>query len=211
MSVPYSEKVLDHFKNPRNVGKLGDANAKATEGSPACGDMVSVYLKVNDETKTIDDVSFESYGCASNIATGSIITELVKGKSIEEAKKITWQRAADELGGLPPIKAHCSVLAVDGLRAAIENYEETHGLVKERKPTTVEEVRRRLKKVMNPLVGLDLVKTELISGIVVSKGKVTVTVDLPETNQFANNIRQEIIDKIEPLWDVDEVEVNFSD
>jgi nitrogen fixation NifU-like protein len=210
MNLPYTEKVLDHFKHPRNVGKLEDANAKATEGSPACGDMVSVYLKVNDDTKTIDDVKFESYGCASNIATGSIITELAKGKTLEEARKIDWKQAADELGGLPPIKAHCSVLAVDGLRSAIENYEETHGLVKERKPTTVEEVRRRLKKVMNPLVGLDLVKTELVSGIVVSKGKATVSIDLPANNQFANNIKQEVIEKIEPLWDVNEVEVIFT-
>jgi nitrogen fixation NifU-like protein len=210
MTLPYTEKVMEHFKNPRNVGKLKDANAKATEGSPACGDMVSVYLKVNEETKRIDDVSFESYGCASNIATGSIITELAKGKTIDEAKKITWKQASDELGGLPAIKAHCSVLAVDGLRAAIENYEEAHGLVKERKPTTVEEVRRRLKKVMNPLVGLDLVKTELVSGIVVEKGKVTVVVDLPEANQFANVIREEIIEKLETLWDVKEVEVRFS-
>jgi len=210
MPLPYSEKVMDHFKNPRNVGKLEDANAKATEGSPACGDMVSVYLKVNDETKRIDDVKFESYGCASNIATGSIITELAKGKSIDDAKKITWKQASDELGGLPPIKAHCSVLAVDGLRAAIENYEETHGLVKERKPTNVEEVRRRLKRVMNPLVGLDLVKTELVTGIMVEKGKVTVAIDLPETNQFASVIRQEVMEKIEPLWDVKEVEVRFT-
>lgn len=210
MSLPYTEKVMEHFKNPRNVGKLKDANAKATEGSPACGDMVSVYLKVNEETKRIDDVTFESYGCASNIATGSIITELAKGKTIDEAKKITWKQAADELGGLPAIKAHCSVLAVDGLRAAIENYEETHGLVKERKATTVEEVRRRLKKVMNPLVGLDLVKTELVTGIMVEQGKVTVAVDLPESNQFANVIRQEIMEKIEPLWDVKEVEVRFT-
>ena len=211
MSSPYTDKVLDHFKNPRNVGKLDDANAKATEGSPACGDMVSVYLKVNEDTKTIDDVKFESYGCASNIATGSIITELAKGKSLEDAKNITWKQAADELGGLPAIKAHCSVLAVDGLRAAINNYEETHGLVKERKPTTVEEVRRRLKRVMNPLVGLDLVKTELVTGIMVEKGKVTVSIDLPATNQFANNIKQEVMDKIEPLWDVNEVEVRLTD
>jgi nitrogen fixation NifU-like protein len=210
-TFPYSEKVLEHFKNPHNVGKMEDANAKATEGSPACGDMVSVYLKVDEETKKIEDIKFESYGCASNIATGSIITELAKGRTLDEAKKISWKQASDELGGLPAIKAHCSVLAVDGLRAAIENYEETHGLIKERKPTTVEEVRRRLKKVMNPLVGLDLVKTELVTGIVVNKGKVTVSLDLPANHQFANNIKQEIVDKIEPLWDVKEVEVLFND
>lgn len=211
MKFPYSEKVLEHFKNPRNVGKLDEPNAKATEGSPACGDMVSVYLKVDEESQKIKDIRFESYGCASNIATGSIITELAKGRTLDEAKGITWQQASEELGGLPPIKAHCSVLAVDGLRAAIENYEETHGLVKERKPTTVEEVRRRLKKVMNPLVGLDLVKTELVTGIVVNKGKVTVSLDLPSNNQFANNIKQEVLEKVQPLWDVTEVEVQFSD
>jgi len=210
MPLPYSEQVMEHFKRPHNVGRIEDADAKATEGSPACGDMVSVYLKVDEETKVITNISFESYGCASNIATGSIITELAKGKTIDEAKKITWKQAADELGGLPPLKAHCSVLAVDGLRAAIENYEESHGLVKERKSTTVEEVRRRLKKVMNPLVGLDLVKTELVTGIMVERGKVTIVVDLPESNQFANVIRQEIVEKVEPLWDVKEVEVRFT-
>ena len=83
--------------------------------------------------------------------------------------------------------------------------------MKERKPTTVEEVRRRLKKVMNPLVGLDLVKTELVTGIMIDKGKVTVAVDLPATNQFANNIRREIMEKIEPLWDVNEVQVKFTE
>ena len=211
MKFPYTEKVLDHFKNPRNVGRLEDANAKATEGSPACGDQVSVYLKVDEKTNTIENIKFESYGCASNIATGSIITELAKGKTLDEAKSISWQQASEELGGLPPIKAHCSVLAVDGLRAAIENYEETHGLVKQKKPTNVEEVRRRLKKVMNPLVGLDLVKTELVTGIMIEKGKVTVAVDLPSANQFANNIREEIMEKISPLWDVNEVEVRFTE
>ena len=144
MPLPYTEKVMEHFKNPRNVGRIEDADAKAQEGSPACGDMVSVYLKVDKETQSIKDIKFESYGCASNIATGSIITELAKGKTLEEAKSISWKQASDALGGLPPVKTHCSVLAVDGLRAAIENYEERHGLIKERTPTTVEVVRKRL-------------------------------------------------------------------
>ena len=211
MPLPYSELVMEHFRNPRNVGRMDDADAKSVEGSPACGDMVAVYLKVDPETQRIADVSFESYGCASNIATGSIITELARGKTLEEAKKITWKEASDALGGLPPIKTHCSVLAVDGLRAAIQNYEERHGLVKERVPTTVEVVRKRLKRVMNPLTGLDLVRTNLVQDVEVAEGKVRVVIDLPADHQFAANIREEVTEKVEPLWDVEHVIVEFTD
>ena len=210
MPLPYSEIVMEHFKHPQNVGRIEDADAKATEGSPACGDMVSVYLSVDEESKRIEDIKFESYGCASNIATGSIITELAKGKTLDEAKQITWKQAADALGGLPAIKTHCSVLAIDGLRAAIQNYEERHGLVTERAPTTVEVVRKRLKRVMNPVVGLDLVRTNLVKDIEVADGSVRVVIDLPADHQFANNIREEIVDKIEPLWDVEHLTVEFT-
>ena len=211
MPLPYSELVMEHFRNPRNVGRIEDADAKAMEGSPACGDMVAVYLKVDPDTQRIADISFESYGCASNIATGSIITELAKGKTLEEAKQISWKEASEALGGLPPIKTHCSVLAVDGLRAAIQNYEERHGLVKERIPTTVEVVRKRLKRVMNPMTGLDLVRTDLVKGIEVADGKVRVVIDLPADHQFAANIREEVVEKIEPLWDVEQVVLEFTD
>jgi nitrogen fixation NifU-like protein len=209
MPLPYSELVMEHFRHPRNVGEIENPDAKSVEGSPACGDMVAVYLKVDPESQRIEDIKFQSYGCASNIATGSIITELAKGKTLEEAKNITWQEASDALGGLPPIKTHCSVLAVDGLRAAIENYEERHGLVKEREPTTVEVVRKRLKRVMNPVTGLDVLRTKLIQDIEIADGTVRVVVDLPADHQFANNIREEIVEKIEPRWDVDQVIVDF--
>ncbi len=209
MPLPYSEIVMEHFRNPHNVGRIEDADAKSVEGSPACGDMVAVYLKVDTDDQRITDIKFESYGCASNIATGSIITELAKGKTLEEAKEINWKEASEALGGLPPIKTHCSVLAVDGLRAAIENYEERHGLVKEREPTTVELVRKRLKRVMNPVVGLDLVRTKLVKNIELSEGHVQVEIDLPGDHQFAANIREEIIEKIEPLWDVEQVTIEF--
>jgi nitrogen fixation NifU-like protein len=209
MPLPYSDIVMEHFRNPRNVGQIEDADAKSVEGSPACGDMVAVYLKVDSESHRIEDIKFESYGCASNIATGSIITELAKGKTLEEAKELTWQDASDALGGLPPIKTHCSVLAVDGLQAAIQNYEERHGLVKERVPTTVEVVTKRLKHVMNPVVGLDLVRTKLVKEVAINDGTVHVVVDLPPNHQFAANIREEIVEKIEPLWDVERVVVDF--
>ncbi len=212
MPIAYSEIVMEHFKHPRNVGKIEDHDGKAVEGSPACGDMVAVYLKVDPESSRIDDIKFESYGCASNIATGSIITEMAKGKTLEEARDISWKQASEALGGLPPIKTHCSVLAVDGLRAAIQNYEERHGLVKERVPTTVKIVRKRLKRVMNPMTGLDLVRTKLVGDedIEVNEGIVKVVVDLPSDHQFASNVREEIGEKIEPLWDVDKVEVEFT-
>jgi nitrogen fixation NifU-like protein len=211
MKFPYTDTVLEHFRHPRNVGKIENADGKATEGSPACGDMVSVYIKVDPKTNTIADVKFESYGCASNIATGSIITELAKGKTLDDAKNITWKEASDALGGLPKIKAHCSVLAVEGLRSAIQNYEERHGLVKEKVPTTVEIVRQRLRKVVNPLTGLNVVRTNLVQDIDVKDGVVTVLVDLPQDHQFANTIRDEILEKIETLWDVKEVVVKFTE
>jgi NifU-like protein involved in Fe-S cluster formation len=211
MKFPYSETVLEHFRHPRNVGKIEDADGKSIEGSPACGDMVAVYIKVDPDTNTISDIKFESYGCASNIATGSIITELTKGKTLDEAKKITWKEASDALGGLPKIKAHCSVLAIEGLRSAIQNYEERHGLIKERETTTVDIVRKRLKKVMNPISGLDLVRTNLVKDIVLKDGSVRVVIDLPENHQFAPAIKEEIMEKIEPLWDVKEVEIDFTE
>jgi nitrogen fixation NifU-like protein len=211
MKFPYTDIVLEHFRHPRNVGKIENADGKATEGSPACGDMVSVYIKVDPKTNTISDAKFESYGCASNIATGSIITELAKGKTLDEAKNITWKEASDALGGLPKIKAHCSVLAVEGLRSAIQNYEERHGLIKEKVPTTVEVVSQRLRKVVNPLTGLNVVRTNLVQDIEVSNGVVTVLIDLPRDHQFANTIKDEVLEKIETLWDVKEVVVKFTE
>jgi len=211
MPLPYSELVMEHFRHPHNVGRIEDADAKAIEGSPACGDMVAVYLKVNPGSHVIEDIKFESYGCASNIATGSIITDLAKGKRLDEAKTITWKQAAEALGGLPAIKAHCSVLAVEGLRAAIQNYEEAHGLVKERVPTTPEEIQRRLKHVMNPMTGLDVVRTKLIKDVELKDGVISLVVDLPADHQFANNIREDVSEKLGHLWDIKEVRVEFTE
>ncbi|MEM1976892.1 MAG: iron-sulfur cluster assembly scaffold protein [Nitrososphaerota archaeon] len=119
--LPYSPKVLELFRNPKNLGRMEDANAVATAGSLACGDMITVYLKIDEEEKIVD-ASFESYGCAANIATASLLTEMIKGKSLREAWGISWKQLSDELGGLPPIKYHCGVLAVGALRRAIRAY-----------------------------------------------------------------------------------------
>jgi nitrogen fixation NifU-like protein len=209
MSLPYTNKVLEHFRHPHNVGKLSNPDATATEGSPACGDMVKLYLKVDEKTKVIDDIKFESYGCASNIATGSIITDLAIGKTLEDAKKLNWKSAAEALGGLPAVKVHCAVLAVDALRTAIENYEHQHGLLKEKVPTDEKIIMKRLSRVINPLAGLDVIKTKLVQEVEVKEGTITVYVELPSVHQFANNVKNEIIERLEPLWDVKEVKIIF--
>jgi len=120
-STHYSEKVLDHFRNPRNVGALeGDDVSIGRVGNPVCGDLMEMYIQVKDER--ISDIKFKTFGCGSAIATSSMITELVKGKTLDEAMKVTRQDVADELEGLPPIKMHCSNLAADALHAAIKNH-----------------------------------------------------------------------------------------
>jgi FeS cluster assembly scaffold protein NifU len=122
-STQYSEKVLDHFRNPRNVGTLEGANVAWGEvGNPVCGDLMKMFIKVEDEK--IADIKFQTFGCGSAIATSSMITEMVKGKTLDEAMKVTRQDVADELEGLPPIKMHCSNLAADALHEAIKNYRE---------------------------------------------------------------------------------------
>ena len=116
----YSEKVMDHFMNPRNVGEISDADGIGTVGNPTCGDLMTMYIKVNDNK--LVDVKFKTFGCGAAIATSSKTTELAIGKTIEEAMQITRAEVAENLGGLPPIKMHCSNLAADALREAIKDY-----------------------------------------------------------------------------------------
>jgi nitrogen fixation NifU-like protein len=116
----YSEKVMEHFKNPRNVGEMEDPDGMGCVGDPVCGDVMELYIKVKDGI--IVDAKFKTFGCAAAIATSSMVTEMVKGKSVEEALKISNKAVVEALDGLPPAKVHCSVLAEDALRAAIENY-----------------------------------------------------------------------------------------
>ncbi len=116
----YSEKVMEHFRNPRNMGEMPDADGVGTVGNPVCGDLMTIYIKVRNNK--IADIKFKTFGCGAAIATSSMITELAKGKTLEEALKITRGEVAESLGGLPPIKMHCSNLAADGLHEAIEDY-----------------------------------------------------------------------------------------
>ena len=209
MPVPYTKLVIEHFKHPHNVGKIKNADVKVTEGSPACGDMLTLYLKVDPETHRIEDIKFQSFGCASNIATGSILTDIVKGKEIEEAAKITWKDAVEALGGLPTVKIHCSVLAADALHSAVEIYMEKTGLAKEKKPTTKEIVMSKLSHVVDPLTGIDIVRSNLIKTINIKDDTVTVVLNLPKDHQFAKNIEEEVLERLEHLWDVTGVKVIF--
>jgi len=116
----YSEKVMEHFRNPRNVGEIENPDGVGHVGNPVCGDIMELYIKVNDGT--IVDAKFKTFGCGAAIATSSMVTEMIKGKSIEEALKISNKAVAEALDGLPPIKMHCSVLGEEALKSAIEDY-----------------------------------------------------------------------------------------
>ena len=117
----YSEKVMDHFRNPRNVGVLEDANGVGTVGNAKCGDIMKMYLKIEDDI--VKDVKFETFGCGSAIASSSMATELIKGKPVEEARQLTNKAVAEALDGLPDYKMHCSVLAQEAIEAALKDYE----------------------------------------------------------------------------------------
>ena len=123
----YSEKVMDHFRNPRNVGVIEDADGVGEVGNPVCGDIMKIYLKINDE-KVINDVKFETFGCGSAIASSSMATELIKGKPLSEALQLTNKAVTEALDGLPAHKLHCSVLAEEAIKSAVKDYYDKNGI-----------------------------------------------------------------------------------
>ena len=125
----YSEKVMDHFRNPRNIGRIEDADAVGEAGNAKCGDIMTIYLKIgSDEAKTIQDVKFETFGCGSAIASSSMATELIKGKSLDDALSLSNKAVAEALDGLPAHKMHCSVLAEEAIKAAVKDYYDKNGI-----------------------------------------------------------------------------------
>ena len=137
--MEYTEQVMDHFMNPRNMGEMEDASGVGTVGNAKCGDIMRIYIKVEDDV--ITDVSFKTFGCGAAIATSSKATELVKGKTIDEALQITNKAVMEALGGLPPVKVHCSVLAEEALHAAIQDYRDRMNGVEKPAAESEEEVR----------------------------------------------------------------------
>ena len=124
MAAFYSEKVMDHFTNPRNVGEIKEPSGVGEVGNPRCGDIMRMYIKVKDDV--ITDVTFKTFGCGAAVATSSMATEMVKGKTIEEAMQITNKAVMEALDGLPPVKVHCSLLAEEAIHAALWDYAEKH-------------------------------------------------------------------------------------
>jgi len=122
---PYSEKVMDHFMNPRNVGEIEGADGVGEVGNPACGDMMRLYLKI--ENNRVVDAKFRTFGCGAAIASSSMLTEMIKGKTVEEAREISNQAVADALDGLPAVKIHCSVMAEQAVKTALDDYAKKHG------------------------------------------------------------------------------------
>lgn len=157
--LPYSQKVIDLFRNPKNQGRMEKPTVTAVAGNPACGDMITFYLKINNQ-EIIEKITFESYGCAANIATASIVTEMINGLTLKETwENLTWKKVAEEVGGLPSVKFHCGILAVGAVKRAIRKYYQKKGSVpswipqeltfEEKQALEEEELAEKLSKKVN--------------------------------------------------------------
>ena len=191
----YSEKVMDHFKNPRNVGVMEDADVTSKVGSVACGDLIKLYLKFDPDRDQIKDIKFESYGCAANIATSSMMTEMVKGKTIDEARKVTFKDISETLGGLPRIKLHCAVLSRQGLETAFLKYEAKRGRVKIDEPF----VNKILRGVLDPVQGIDIISAKILQGTKIDDKKIALDLKAKPDSELAKSLAEDIQDAFEGL------------
>jgi len=194
MKIGYSSKVMELFMHPKNVGKMEDASVTALTGSVACGDMIKLYLKINPRTEIIENATFESYGCAANIATSSMLTELIKGKSVEEVRKIAFQEVVEDLGGLPKIKFHCAVLAVAALRLALEKWDHLRG----RKELNEDFVKNMLRGILDPHTERDLIAARAVNSIIIKGSEIRVYLSIPQ-DEFTEEIVSSIMEVFETL------------
>lgn len=174
---------------------MEDADVTAKVGSVACGDLIKLYLKIDEQTHRIDKVTFESYGCAANIATASMLTEMVKGKTLEEARKLTFKDIADGLGGLPRIKLHCAVLSRTGLDAAILKYEAKKGLI----PIGDTVVKLILRGVLDPITGEDVISAKIVDSISISGKEVSIILKATPDSELAKQVEEDIREAFEGL------------
>ncbi|MDP8206514.1 MAG: iron-sulfur cluster assembly scaffold protein [Candidatus Electryonea clarkiae] len=202
MAIKYTPKVIQEFTNPENVGEIENANASSTEGSPACGDMITYNMIINPDTKIIEDIKFRSYGCASNIATASVATKIAKGKHIDEVMGLTPKAVTESLDGLPAVKIHCSVLAINGLKSAIRKWNEKYSDMEKSDEFKLDEetIVRALRNVINPETGVSIVKMNMVRMIEIETGKVYVELMMGDTDEmFFNNIEEETREHLEDL------------
>ena len=184
---------MDHFKNPRNVGIMTDADVTSKVGSVACGDLIKLYLKFDKDQ--IKDIKFESYGCAANIATSSMMTEMVKGKTIEEARAVTFKDISETLGGLPKIKLHCAVLSRQGLETAFLKYEAKSGRVK----IDGLFVNRILRGVLDPVQGVDIISAKILEKATVDGKKMSLDLNAKKDSELGKSVAEDILDAFEGL------------
>ncbi|KAA0005101.1 MAG: DUF59 domain-containing protein [Thermoplasmata archaeon] len=200
MKAGYSKKVMELFLNPKNVGAMEDADVTAIAGSVACGDMIKLYIKMDGDK--IGKITFESYGCAASIATSSMITEMVKGKSIDYASKISLQDELKELGGLPKVKYHCAILAIKALRMAIEKWNVMNG----KRKLDEDFVRTLLGAILDPYTGKNIMAAGVVKGIEIDGKKIKIDVKLGDNKEF----NEEIASGIEEVFEKMDVEVKIN-
>jgi len=200
--IGYSRKVLQYFLHPKNVGEIENPSVTAKAGSPACGDMIKLYLRIEDEK--IVNAKFRSYGCAANIATASVLTEMIIGKSIDDAKKIKFKDIVEELGGLPQIKHHCAVLAAEGLKQALAKWDVIQG----RREIDERFVKLILAAVIDPLTGESVLHGHKYKGCEVDGRKVKIMLNVPKDDPEAEVFEEQIRESFEGL-DVD-LEIEFA-
>ncbi len=202
MKFGYSPKVIELFKNPKNVGPLEDADVTSIAVSIACGDMLKLYLKINPETEIIEKITFESYGCVANIATSSMITEMVRGKDIEYARNLSFKDEVEQLGGLPKVKYHCAVLAIDALRTAIEKWDYIRG----RRKLDENFLKRLLKGILDPETDRDLISSGTVKNIDIDGKTVRIGVNISNPNY-----REEIITNIHEVFEKMDLEIEIEE
>jgi nitrogen fixation NifU-like protein len=191
--IGYTKKLMQYFLNPKNAGPMEDATVTSLTGSVACGDMIKLYLKIEDDV--IKRATFESYGCAANIATASVMTEMVTGMRVEEARKITFRDVVEELGGVPRIKYHCATLAVQSLQIALDKYEVLAG----RKPLDKNFVLRLLRGILDPETDKDLVSAGKVKDVKVDGRRVEITLAMADGGEAAKVVREDVTQVFEGL------------
>ena len=202
MKTGYSLKVKELFMQPKNAGVMEDADITSIAGSVACGDMLKLYLKIDRENETIERATFESYGCVANIATSSMITEMIRGKTLEYARELTFRDEITALGGLPKIKYHCAVLAVQALKIALNKWDYMNG----KKDLTEDFVKTLLRGILDPSTDKDLISSGTVKKIEITGRNLKLLLHISSEEN-----REEILSNVEEAFEKKDVNVEIQE